>query len=448
MNVPTEHVSTQASLSISVTEQSALASSQSEHQKSLPNDVEEETKNAQALAHQLKQTETSEPSALEQKQKKREYFEQKEMELALQRTQYNDEDDELHQQEIVVEQKLLELDELLKRGKENHEKMLIDLKADVYKRKATLKDMGEMMKRESAKLQRIWQKKELEINQEKIMITLRFFQKRESLKKRQLDHMKELKTCFYESPVIGSEEFMRNCTETIEILTENLQYARDKICDMEETLAWTNAQLNTMNMVMDIYDEDEAMISSSAANSGRMNSSTEDEPTDVSLSAAVMDNPPSASEVSSTSPSSEQQQGENISYGMEQEAHEKERMEGGEEEDNQDMKTKKGEENKALVEFNEHLAAKQVELAKKVDVLKNLERKTTELVQKFRIDGYLQPDKNVLRTDLTFAERLITDPMMVTYDKYVTLIYKNSLPTYMVPLTTITNTRFSPNPIH
>jgi hypothetical protein len=79
-------------------------------------------------------------------------------------------------------------------------------------------------------------------------------------------------------------------------------------------------------------------------------------------------------------------------------------------------------EKKAMREIDERIKAGEADLKKKRDLVSNVNHKIKELVEKFRNDGYLRAGENILRTDLTAADRLITDPMMVTYEKCVTLI--------------------------
>ena len=87
-------------------------------------------------------------------------------------------DADIKQKEAELQGKMAEADEVLQRERENHELKLRELKTDVYKSKRTLKEMGEIMKRETASLQRMLRMKELEIARE--VIVLRHLQLRES----------------------------------------------------------------------------------------------------------------------------------------------------------------------------------------------------------------------------------------------------------------------------
>ena len=77
---------------------------------------------------------------------------------------------------------------------------------------------------------------------------------------------------------------------------------------------------------------------------------------------------------------------------------------------------------------------KEADLKKQKDAIDNVKNKSNELMQKLQDAGYLQADKCTLRTDLRVADRLITDPMMATYEKYSTLIVTQA-PNHQ-PLTT------------
>ena len=67
------------------------------------------------------------------------------------------------------EQKKRDFDQVLNRDHEDIVKKLAEFEKEVYQSKRTLKEMGEIMKRETAKLQRILRKKELEIKREEIV---------------------------------------------------------------------------------------------------------------------------------------------------------------------------------------------------------------------------------------------------------------------------------------
>ena len=77
------------------------------------------------------------------------------------------------------------------RERENHELKLRELKTDVYKSKRTLKEMAEIVKRESAILQRTFRKKELEDAIDIRVINLQQAREIECLHVQWLAHLKE-----------------------------------------------------------------------------------------------------------------------------------------------------------------------------------------------------------------------------------------------------------------
>ena len=100
------------------------------------------------------------------------------------------------------QEKIFELKEDLKREREYLELKLIELKKDVYlyKSKRTLKEMGESIKRETAKLQQIFRKKELELGQQIAIFRLLQLRGQESLDIRQMVLM-------VEQDVLAREEY-------------------------------------------------------------------------------------------------------------------------------------------------------------------------------------------------------------------------------------------------
>ena len=422
MDFSTDPVPTEASLLTSVTDQSPSSAppssssySPSEHQKVIRHGVGEETKSVQELKPTKQKPQTEE---IERKldRSDEDIFQKKKRELELKYKEFNDEYAQFEKLFPARDQKLLELDESMKREQASYEKKLADLKADVCKSKKTLKEMGEIMKRESAKLQRIWQKKELEIQHEEVTLQLVKYRRYEVLQIKQLGN-KELREAFYREYDQGPnyEENLLILKSQVKQLRLEVAAAREDIqkCEKEET--WLSERLDAINR--EIGSNDEAAIS--AADARFVDFSTEPVPTEASLLTSVTGNSPSAPLSSSANSPSEHQKV--IRHGVGEETKEEEKKEG-EEEDDQEMEAETEEDSergvKELKEFQEHLAVEKADLAKKLDVISNVERKTTELVQKFRNDGYLQAGKNILRTDLTQADRLITDPMMATYEKY------------------------------
>ena len=119
---------------------------------------------------------------------------QKEIELTRKNEALKSEGALLNDQKAAMEQKTRELQATLKQERENHEIKVRDLKTETYKSKKTLKEMGEVMKRETSNLVRIFRKKELEISKEGVALQLLHLRDAESMHERQIDLIEENET--------------------------------------------------------------------------------------------------------------------------------------------------------------------------------------------------------------------------------------------------------------
>ena len=325
-------------------------------------------------------------------------------------------------------QKVDELQGLLKRGEENLERQLVELKADAYKSKKTLKEMGDIIKRESAQLQRTWLMKELEIRkevitsqQEMVVLQLEHARGYEAMQIKQLDYCELRETIFrgYRHTPDREIELLeyKDMTEKVQAI---LTVVRGEIRGYEEMKNSLREKLDVINNKIDSLDD----ATNSAADTGCVNSSTENTVTEASLSTSVGGNTPFASEVStSISPPFERQKdmSHNVAEQATKEDERKEAKEDGKQETKKGLEpeteTRAARKDREMAEFNEQIRVKMAGLAKKKEVIANVNRKITDLLQKFQDYGYLQADNERLRTDLSTADRLVADPMMITYEK-------------------------------
>ena len=192
------------------------------------------------------------------------------------RKEYLADAEKFNNQHEPLAQKARELQDSLKREKEIHEKKLADLKADVYKRKATLKDMGEIMKRESAKLQRIWQKKEVEINQQLGATELPQNRQAETLYLRDLQICEEeeahYRTLFRVGNGVNEDEkcdgflhkhlgeMLLALKEKKQKLEKDLLLVREKIRNREEEAISLGKEMDAINLAMESYDEGSMVV--------------------------------------------------------------------------------------------------------------------------------------------------------------------------------------------
>ena len=165
-------------------------------------------------------------------------------------------------QESETQQKVHTFKMALKREQENHELKLRELKTEVYKNKKTLKELGEIMKRETVNLERIFQKKELEIKQEALVVRMLHFQEAESLCMRQIGLVEEVEVFHLEKVGGGNEEEERKLQKVLLFFREQkeeyqkqLSTVRENIRVVEEEELSIDEQLDAINKLMDSYGE-------------------------------------------------------------------------------------------------------------------------------------------------------------------------------------------------
>ena len=178
-----------------------------------------------------------------------------------------------HLQNISDErtQRRAKLDDALKRERENHELKLRELKTDVYKSKRSLKEMGEVMKRETANLERIFRKKELENMQEGTLLNLLGCRGLESLSAQRIGLYEE-REVFYREKYAGDETALQ---EQLLRLQESknkgknllLQILKD-LRDYEERQVLISKELDAINAELGSNDKGTATAKPSAADAG------------------------------------------------------------------------------------------------------------------------------------------------------------------------------------
>ena len=306
-------------------------------------------------------------------------------------------------------QKRDESEEDLKRERQNHELKLRELKADLYTSKRPLKEMGEVMKRETANLQRIFRRKELESEREVAGISLLQSRDQESMCQRQIHHHEELEV-FYRETYAGDKTVLHQqllkLRESNEISHNSLLHTRESIRFNEEQQLSLSKELDAINAEIGSNDKDTAAATTSAAYSGPVKtpSPSEHAPADTLRSTSVTDNPLLPNGSSSASPSSEV---EKVISPLEEKMNE----------DNDEEKRKK-EADERMATFEERVREKQADLKKKKDVIEKLEVLEDGVAAKLRDMGALTAGGTAIRTDLTEEEKLVAAPIDATYQKY------------------------------
>ena len=188
--------------------------------------------------------------------------------------------DLIHLQNISDErtQRRAKLGDALKRERENHELKLRELKTDVYKSKRSLKEMGEVMKRETANLERIFRKKELENRQEGTLLKLLGCRGFESLSARKVGLYEE-REVFYREKYAGDETALQEQlmgmrdNDTYSYLNGLLQM-REQIRDYEERQVLISKELDAINAELSSHDKDTVTAKPSAADAGPVKTPT------------------------------------------------------------------------------------------------------------------------------------------------------------------------------
>ena len=170
-------------------------------------------------------------------------------------------------QESDIQQQVRTFEEALKREHENHQLKLRELTIDVHKRKKSLKELGEIMKRETANLLRMSTKKELEINQERRMVQLVYYREKESLFLRRIGIFEEVEVFYREKTGCGKDEddsklqeLLRLCREQCELYQKDLLAMRENIRVVEEEEMSTRKELDAIDMKVDDNDKGVSLL--------------------------------------------------------------------------------------------------------------------------------------------------------------------------------------------
>ena len=150
-------------------------------------------------------------------------------------------------------------------------------------------------------------------------------------------------------------------------------------------------------------------------------------PTSTSMSTSATDNPPSVPPSSSASPPSARRKV--VSHGVEGDM---KREEMKEQRGGKAMKAMKDEPsgfhfrnqqaqkeaNDKVAEFDEGIRERRADVDKKLVVINDLDRKMAEQMQQLRDKGALEAGRDVVRPNLTAAERQAVEPTCLLYSKY------------------------------
>ena len=327
----------------------------------------------------------------------------------------------LDEQKDEVEQEK----EIIKRERENYDDMVIERKAEVFKCKKSLKELGMIWKRVEANLQRIFRKKELENRQQAITVRLSRSQILEILRVREVDLFAAFEVFDRKNyDVRGDKVSLQQVEETgleHEKLQQKLRSLRDEMRALEEEQISLSEELDAIIKEIESHVEGTVIaLMSSAHPNTNLNPNQpwpssihkpEDALTSALLSASVTDNPPLAPPSSSAPLLSERLKV--ASHGVEKEETEEEKEAAA-----AVAKAKKESDERRAV-FNEHIREVDADLKKRKDVIDNTLRKMEDMIQKLHDMGAIEviDGTNTLRRNLTAEERLVTDPIETTYFK-------------------------------
>ena len=191
----------------------------------------------------------------------------KESELKRKEEELNADLEIITKQGVEWQQKHDGLNEDLERERQNHELKLRELKSDVYTSKRPLKEMGEFVKRESANLQRIFRKKELEVEQEASTISLLKWRRTEAVFVRKIGIVKEGDD-FVRDKYAGEEtelqQHLVRLREDKEIYQKGLLQTGGKVRIFEERQILISKELDAINAKLNSTDKDTATATTSA----------------------------------------------------------------------------------------------------------------------------------------------------------------------------------------
>ena len=239
---------------------------------------------------------------------------QKELELIRKRKALDVEFAHFEKQKSEMERKTRGIEETLKREHKNYELKIVEIKKEVSSK--------EVWERETAKLERIFRKKTLELNEGAIVIQLLHLREAERLYVLDVGILEEFEVYYRENAAGGNEEDEKVSQENFEFCREQkedyqkvLPGVREDIHALEKEAIFKKQALEEVNKEIGMYSDDEgtttATIFTAHSDPNQPYSCAVDTPTehaptaDTSLSASVTDNPPSAPPSSSSSPPSE-----------------------------------------------------------------------------------------------------------------------------------------------
>ena len=341
--------------------------------------------------------------------------------------------DRSHQmkQDADGDQKIVELEKSLQREREEHELKLREIKIRVYKSKRPVKEMVEVLKRETATLQQIFRKKELENEQERMTIEL--------LKLRERERICEKKSAIYEErEVLGREKFAGD-KETLETLLLAIQEVRESsqkvmlsssnlIRSSEIRQRSIRKELDAINAELARNDIDTVNATTSTADSGPVKAPTpiEHAPVNASPSTSVTDNPPPPPEFPSASLPSEHHKvtsslDEKMMKKLEEKEEEEEKEKEGEKVEEEDEERKiEREAAESLqadqAEYYKRVEEQEAELKRRKDAIDSVDRKMAELMHKLQEKGF-DADGKFSRETLTEEEKLVVDRNVAAYEK-------------------------------
>ena len=394
MSTPADHVLTSTSLSTSVTNNPPSAPSlssaipPSERQKDKPRKEKKKSRRDEKNS---------------QLEMERELRQKKQIELDLKKKKISASGDLLTLKNIYCQRKRDDLEEDLKRERQNHELKLRELEKDVYKSKIPLKEMGAVLKRETANLERIFRKKEIEHELERTRINLLEDRGIENLIEGSI-RLDEEYEVFYRKKYAGDEALLRRRLRELEwgdhqeLFQKSLLKARNNIRNMEHNLRLINEDLDAINAELSSNDTATATALTSAANPGPVKT-----PAESALLTSGKDNPPAAPPSFSVTPPPD---GQKVLSG--------EQGQQDEEKEVEEKLKREAEERKTA--FEELVREKEADLTKRKDVIESLAHRKAEELQKIRGVGACERDRNA--TDPTDAELIAMGPVAVTYNKY------------------------------
>ena len=204
----------------------------------------------------------------------------KEVELKRIEEELNSDFDHFDNLVADAELKKAELEEDLRREWENHELKLRELKSEVQKTKRPPKETGEVMKRETANLERLFKKRTLEIQREITGLSLLQSQEMDRLNNRRINLIEENEMYFREKyaadkPTLHQQ--LLRLRENKEQARHNLRDAREKIPKLEERQLTMGKELDAINVQLSSNDKGSATATAttSAADPGPMKMPTE-----------------------------------------------------------------------------------------------------------------------------------------------------------------------------